>query len=91
MIESESVDQFWQEFNAFFTFKRSWEFMRKCPNWVRILTVQPSASKRSKASYTDSTGSLDARVQINLNELDEDEVEDLTRPIRRDRANDAVL
>ncbi|KAL8207969.1 hypothetical protein R6Q57_007381 [Mikania cordata] len=64
--------------------------MRKCPNWVRMPTVQPSASKRSKASFTDSHGSSDARVQINLNELDEEEeddkIEDLTRPIGRDRA-----
>ncbi|KAD7116630.1 hypothetical protein E3N88_03898 [Mikania micrantha] len=44
-----------------------------------------SASKRSKASDTDSRASLDARVQINLNDLDEeeDELEDLTRPIGR--------
>ncbi|KAL8266222.1 hypothetical protein R6Q59_003566 [Mikania micrantha] len=44
---------------------------------------------RSKASSTDSPGSSDARVQINLNKLDEeeeDEIEDLTRPIGRDRA-----
>ncbi|KAL8246168.1 hypothetical protein R6Q59_007384 [Mikania micrantha] len=64
--------------------------MRKCPNWVRIPTVQPSTSKRSKASSADSPGSSDARVQINLNELDEeeedDEIEDLTHPIGRDRA-----
>ncbi|KAL8243386.1 hypothetical protein R6Q59_009644, partial [Mikania micrantha] len=57
---------------------------------VRILTVQPSASKRSKPSSTDIPGSSDARVQINLNELDEeeddDEIEDLIRPIGRDRA-----
>ncbi|KAL8256216.1 hypothetical protein R6Q59_031283 [Mikania micrantha] len=44
---------------------------------------------RSKASSTDSLGSSDARVQINLNELDEeedDETEDLTRSIGRYRA-----
>ncbi|KAL8224579.1 hypothetical protein R6Q57_020054 [Mikania cordata] len=55
----------------------------------RIPTVQPSASKRSKAPSTDSPGTSDARVHINLNELDEeedDEIEDLTRPIGRDRA-----
>ncbi|KAL8228195.1 hypothetical protein R6Q57_015779 [Mikania cordata] len=64
--------------------------MRKCPNWVRILTVQGSTSKRSKASFTNSPASSDARVQININDLDEeeeeDELEDLTRPIGRDRA-----
>ncbi|KAL8199611.1 hypothetical protein R6Q57_013179 [Mikania cordata] len=91
MIESEAVDQFRQELNTAFTLKRSWEIMRKCPNWVRIPIVQPSTSKRSKASSTDSPGSSDARVQINLNELDEeeeedDEIDDLTRPIGRDRA-----
>ncbi|KAL8200637.1 hypothetical protein R6Q57_011976 [Mikania cordata] len=88
MIDSEAVDQFRQEFNTAFTLKRSWEIMRKCPNYVRIPTVQPSTSKRSKVSYTDSPGSSDARVQININELDEeeDEIEDLTRPIGRDRA-----
>ncbi|KAL8193131.1 hypothetical protein R6Q57_027035 [Mikania cordata] len=48
-------------------------------------------SKRSKASSTDSPGTSDARVHINLNYLDEeeeedDEIEDLTRPIGRDRA-----
>ncbi|KAL8266651.1 hypothetical protein R6Q59_003995 [Mikania micrantha] len=91
-IESEAVDQFRQEFNAPFTLKRSWKIMRKCPNWVRIPTVQPSASKRPKASSTDSPCSSDARVQINLNELDEeeeeddDEIDDLTRPIERDHA-----
>ncbi|KAL8208079.1 hypothetical protein R6Q57_007491 [Mikania cordata] len=83
-------DQYREEFNAPFTLKRSWEIMRKCPNWIRILTVQTSASKRSKASSTDSPGTSDARVDINLNELDEeeddDEIEDLTRPIGRDRA-----
>ncbi|KAL8248945.1 hypothetical protein R6Q59_005813 [Mikania micrantha] len=76
MIESEAVDQFRQEFNTAFTLKRSWEIMRKCPNWVRIPTVQPSVSKRSKASSTDSPGSSDARVQINLNEVDEEEEDD---------------
>ncbi|KAL8249197.1 hypothetical protein R6Q59_006065 [Mikania micrantha] len=90
IIESEAVDQFRQEFNTAFTLKRSWEIMRKCPNWVRIPTFQPSASKRSKVSSTDSPGSSDARVQINLNKLDEeeehDEIEDLTRPIGRNRA-----
>ncbi|KAL8265968.1 hypothetical protein R6Q59_003312 [Mikania micrantha] len=80
-----------QEFNTPFTLKRSWEIMRKCPNWVRIPTVQTSASKRSKTSSTDSPGTSDARVQINLNELDEeeeddDDIEDLTRPIGRDSA-----
>ncbi|KAL8255331.1 hypothetical protein R6Q59_033552 [Mikania micrantha] len=70
---------------------RSWELMRKCPNWIRILTVQTSASKRSKASSTDSHGTSDARVHINLNDLEEeeedndDEIEDLTRPTGRDR------
>ncbi|KAL8240764.1 hypothetical protein R6Q59_014119 [Mikania micrantha] len=72
MIESESDDQYREEFNAPFTLKRSWEIMRKCPNWVRIPTVQTSASKRSKASSTDSPGTSDARVQINLNDLDEE-------------------
>ncbi|KAL8255547.1 hypothetical protein R6Q59_030614 [Mikania micrantha] len=49
-------------------------------------------SKRSKASSTDSPGTSDARVNINLNDLDEveedndNEIEDLTRPIGRDRA-----
>ncbi|KAL8263448.1 hypothetical protein R6Q59_024797 [Mikania micrantha] len=90
MIESEAVDQFRQEFNTAFMLKRSWEIMRKCPNWVRIPTVQPSTSKRSKTSPTDSPGSLDARVQINLNELDEEEednkIDDLTSPIGRDQA-----
>ncbi|KAL8263878.1 hypothetical protein R6Q59_022008 [Mikania micrantha] len=90
MIEIEAVDQFRQEFNIAFTLKRSWEIIRKCRNWVRITTVQPSTSKRSKASSTNSPSSSDARVQINLNELDEededDEIEDLTRPIGRDRA-----
>ncbi|KAL8239699.1 hypothetical protein R6Q59_016266 [Mikania micrantha] len=43
--------------------------------------------KRSKASSTDSPSTSDARVHINLNELDDDdEIEDLTRPIGRDRA-----
>ncbi|KAL8227030.1 hypothetical protein R6Q57_016862 [Mikania cordata] len=64
--------------------------MRKCTNWVRIPTVQMSASKRSKASSTDSPDTSDARVQINLHELDEEEddndIQDLTRPIGRDRA-----
>ncbi|KAL8204796.1 hypothetical protein R6Q57_010419 [Mikania cordata] len=82
MIENESEDQYQEEFNAPFTLKRSWEIMRKCHNWVRIPTVQTSASKRSKASSTDSPGTSDARVQINLNELDEekeddDDIEDL--------------
>ncbi|KAL8261687.1 hypothetical protein R6Q59_025736 [Mikania micrantha] len=45
MIENEAADQFGQEFNTAFTHKRSWEIMRKCPNWVRIPTVQRSASK----------------------------------------------
>ncbi|KAL8247829.1 hypothetical protein R6Q59_009045 [Mikania micrantha] len=57
--------------------------MRKCPNWVRIPTVQPSASKRLKASSTDSPGSSDARLD---EEEDDDEIEDLTRPIGRNRA-----
>ncbi|KAL8246142.1 hypothetical protein R6Q59_007358 [Mikania micrantha] len=90
MIELESEDQYREQFNAPFTLKRSWEIMRKCPHWIRIPTVQPSASKRLKASSTDSPGTSDARVHINLNELDEkednDEIEDLTRPIGRDRA-----
>ncbi|KAL8263020.1 hypothetical protein R6Q59_024369 [Mikania micrantha] len=50
---------------------------------------KPNSLKRSKASSTDSLCSSDARVQINLNELDEeeeDEIEDLTRPIGRDSA-----
>ncbi|KAL8235109.1 hypothetical protein R6Q59_021209 [Mikania micrantha] len=91
MIELESEDQYREEFNAPFTLKRSWELMRKCPNWIRIPTVQTSASKRSKASLTDSPGTSDARVHINLNDLDEeeedngDEIEDLTRPTGRDR------
>ncbi|KAL8251940.1 hypothetical protein R6Q59_035633 [Mikania micrantha] len=45
MIESEAVDQLRQEFNTAFTLKRSWEIMTKCPNYVRIPTVQPSPSK----------------------------------------------
>ncbi|KAL8223891.1 hypothetical protein R6Q57_019366 [Mikania cordata] len=79
LIESEAVDQFRQEFNTVFSLKR-----------IGIPTVQPSTSKRSKVSSTDSPGSSDDRVQINLNELDEEEeddkIEDLTRPIGRDRA-----
>ncbi|KAL8232707.1 hypothetical protein R6Q57_002485 [Mikania cordata] len=90
LIKSKAVDQFRQEFNTAFTLKRSWEIMRKCPNWVRISIVQPTTSKRSKASSADSPGSSDARVQINLHELieeeDDDEIEDLTRPTGRDRA-----
>ncbi|KAL8216256.1 hypothetical protein R6Q57_023093, partial [Mikania cordata] len=92
MIELESEDQYWEEFNSPFTLKRSWELMRKCQNWIRIPTVQTSASNRSKQSSTDSPGTSDARVHINLNDLDEeeeeddDEIEDLTRPTRRDRA-----
>ncbi|KAL8209224.1 hypothetical protein R6Q57_008636 [Mikania cordata] len=84
--------QYREEFSAPFTLKRSWKIMRKCPNWVRIPTVQTSASKRSKTSSTDSPGTSDARVHINLNDLDkeeednDDEIEDLTRPIGRDRA-----
>ncbi|KAD4179561.1 hypothetical protein E3N88_28152 [Mikania micrantha] len=65
--------------------------MKKCPNWVRIPTVQTRVSKRSKASSTDSPGTSDARVHIDLNDLDDeeeddDEIEDLTRPIGRYRA-----
>ncbi|KAL8260377.1 hypothetical protein R6Q59_028330 [Mikania micrantha] len=91
MIELESEDQYREEFNAPFTLKRSWELMRKCPNWIRIPTVQTSTSKRSKASSTDSPGTSDARIHINLNDLDEEEedvyeIEDLTRPIVIDRA-----
>ncbi|KAD5507490.1 hypothetical protein E3N88_15193 [Mikania micrantha] len=89
MIERESEDQYLEEFNAPFTLKRSWEILRKSPNWVRIPTVQTSASKRSKASSTDSPDTSDARVQINLNELgeeeDDDGIEGLTRTIGRDR------
>ncbi|KAL8200971.1 hypothetical protein R6Q57_012310 [Mikania cordata] len=92
MIELESKDQYREEFNAPFTLKRSWDLIRKCPNWIRIPTVQTSASKRSKASSTDRHGTSDARVHINLNDLDEEEedddgeIEDLTRPIGRDHA-----
>ncbi|KAD3337458.1 hypothetical protein E3N88_32978 [Mikania micrantha] len=92
MIEREAEEQYREEFNAHFSLQRSWELMRKCPNWIRLETVQSSASKRSKASSTDSPGTSDARVNINLNDLDEEEedddskIEDLTRPIGRDRA-----
>ncbi|KAD2804290.1 hypothetical protein E3N88_37667 [Mikania micrantha] len=92
MIEREAEEQYREEFNAQFSLQRSWELMRKCPNWIRLETVQSSASKRSKASSTDSPGTSDARVNINLNDLDEEEeeddneIEDLTRPIGRDRA-----
>ncbi|KAD1144211.1 hypothetical protein E3N88_11251 [Mikania micrantha] len=92
MIEREAEEQYREEFNAHFSLQRSWELMRKCPNWIRLETVQSSASKRSKTSSTDSPGTSDARVNINLNYLDEEEedddneIEDLTRPIGRDRA-----
>ncbi|KAL8250568.1 hypothetical protein R6Q59_034261 [Mikania micrantha] len=53
-----------------------------------LLLNTGSTLKRSKASDTDSPASSDARVQINLNDIDkeEDEIDDLTRPIERDRA-----
>ncbi|KAL8245132.1 hypothetical protein R6Q59_011390 [Mikania micrantha] len=92
MIEREAEEQYREEFNAHFSLQRSWKLMRKCPNWIRLETVQSSASKRSKASSTDSPGTSDARVNINLNYLDEEEedddneIKDLTRPIGRDRA-----
>ncbi|KAL8223843.1 hypothetical protein R6Q57_019318 [Mikania cordata] len=76
MIEIESEEQYREEFNAPFMLKQSWEIMRKCPNWVRIPIVQTSVSKRSKSSLTDSPGTSDARVHINLNNLNEEEEDD---------------
>ncbi|KAD2392882.1 hypothetical protein E3N88_39859 [Mikania micrantha] len=40
MIELEAEDQYREEFNAPFSLQRSWELMRKCPNWIRLETVQ---------------------------------------------------
>ncbi|KAL8260046.1 hypothetical protein R6Q59_027999 [Mikania micrantha] len=69
--------------NENYKFGGSWIFTGKL-----IPTVQGSTSKRSKALSTDSLASSNDRVQINLNDLNEEknELEDLTRPIGGDRA-----